>query len=63
MGIRSRLKKLANRFSGEHSDAAPEAEPIPYARDGSGSDDAPVLKARLNRPRDQGSDKESSDES
>ena len=63
MGVRSRLKKLADRFSGEHSDAAPETEPSPYARDGTGSEGSPVLKARLKRPRDQGSDTESSDES
>ena len=62
MGIRSRLKKLADRFSGEHSDAAPEGEPTPYARDGTGSEGGPVLKARLNRPRDQGSEEESSDD-
>ena len=60
MGIRTRLKKLANRFSGEHSDAAPEGEPIPYARGGGSADESPVLKARLKRPRDQASEEDSS---
>jgi len=54
MGLRSRLKKIANRFSGEYSEAAPEGEPIPYSREGGGGggDETPVLKARLKRPRE-----------
>ncbi len=63
MGVRSRLKKLADRFSGEHSDAAPEGGPIPYEWGDEEAGSSPVLKARLKRPRDHRSERESSEES
>ena len=60
MGMRSQLKakvgRLLNRFSGEHSAAAPE-ETTPYARPGVPDEDAEVVMARLNRPRNRSADK------
>ena len=54
MGIRERLikkaKKVADRFSGEFSDPAPE-ETEPYAVPGVPDDNAEVVMARLKRPR------------
>ena len=53
MGIRERLlkkaKKVADRFSGEFSDPAPE-EREPYARPGVPDEDAEVVMARIKRP-------------
>ena len=52
MGLRSKIKNFADRFSGEFSQAAEGREEIPYARDGAPSDASAVVKARLKRPRD-----------
>ncbi|MEL6342842.1 MAG: hypothetical protein AAFV53_06895 [Myxococcota bacterium] len=53
MGLRSRIRRrveeLINRFSGEHSVAAPETT-TPYSRPGVPNEDAEVVMARLNRP-------------
>ncbi len=53
MGIRERLlkkaKKVADRFSGEFSDPAPE-EREPYERPGVPDEDAEVVMARIKRP-------------
>ncbi len=58
MGLRSRIKKFADRFSGEFSQAAEGREEIPYDRDAGPSESSTVLKARLKRPRDAGSEAE-----
>jgi len=54
MGIRERLlkkaKKVADRFSGEFSDPAPE-DREPYARPGVPDENAEVVMARLKRPK------------
>lgn len=54
MGIRDRLvkkaKKVADRFSGEFSDPAPE-DREPYARPGVPDEEAEVVMARLSRPK------------
>ena len=50
LGIRRRLRGILNRFSGEHSEAAPE-ETTPYDRPGVPNDGAEVVMARLHRPR------------
>ena len=54
MGLRNRLirgvKKVADRFSGEFSDPAPDSVE-PYARPGVPDEDAEVVMARLNRPK------------
>ena len=54
MGLRKRLlrgvKKVADRFSGEFSDTAPD-EVEPYARPGVPDENAEVVMARLNRPK------------
>ena len=54
MGIPERLikkaKKVADRFSGEFSDPAPE-ETEPYAVPGVPDENAEVVMARLKRPR------------
>ena len=52
MGLRSKIKKLTQRFSGEFSQAAEGREEIPYSRDGTANDGSGVVKARLKRPRD-----------
>ena len=54
MGLRDRLikkaKKVADRFSGEFSDPAPETQE-PYVRPGVADENAKVVMARLNRPK------------
>ena len=54
MGIRNRLiqrvKKVADRFSGEFSDPAPDIVE-PYDVPGVPDEDAEVVMARLNRPK------------
>ena len=54
MGIRNRIlgraKRIADRFSGEFSDPAPE-ETQPYERPGTPNEDAEVVMAKLNRPK------------
>ena len=54
MGLRNRLirgvKKVADRFSGEFSDPAPDSME-PYDRPGVPDEDAEVVMARLNRPK------------
>ena len=54
MGIRDRLvkkaKKVADRFSGEFSDPAPE-DREPYVRPGVPDEEAEVVMARLSRPK------------
>lgn len=52
MGLRDRLKSLVERFSGEHSAAAP-SELKPYERPGKPVDKPNVVRARLTRPREQ----------
>ena len=53
MGLRSKIvskiKKVLNRFSGEHSEAAPETR-IPYHR-GEANENVEVVMAKLNRPK------------
>jgi len=53
MGIRNRIlgraKRIADRFSGEFSDPAPE-EMEPYDRPGTPNEDAEVVMAKLKRP-------------
>ena len=63
MGLRSRIKKFADRFSGEFSQAAEGREEIPYDRDAGPSDSSTVVKARLKRPRDAASEEEDNDSS
>jgi len=48
MGLRSRLKRVLQQFSGEYSSAAPD-ERTPYSRPGVPNDDAEVVMARLTR--------------
>ena len=54
MGIRERLlkkaRKVADRFSGEFSDPAPD-EREPYARPGVPDENAEVVMAQLKRPK------------
>ena len=54
MGFRGRIlgkvKKVANKFSGEFSEPAPETME-PYERPGTPNDNAEVVMARLNRPK------------
>ena len=54
MGIRNRLirrvKKVADRFSGEFSDPAPDTVE-PYEVPGVPDEDAEVVMAKLNRPK------------
>lgn len=53
MGFRDRIlgraKRIADRFSGEFSDPAPE-EMEPYDRPGTPNEDAEVVMAKLKRP-------------
>jgi hypothetical protein len=53
MGFRkrivSRAKRIADRFSGEFSDPAPEARE-PYTRPGTPDENADVVMAKLKRP-------------
>lgn len=62
MGLRARLlsraRRVADRFSGEYSEPAPESIE-PYARPGVVNEDTEVVMARLNRPKSKrASDKE-----
>jgi hypothetical protein len=54
MGFRNRIlgraKRIADRFSGEFSDPAPE-ETQPYDRPGTPNENAEVVMAKLNRPK------------
>ena len=54
MGLRTRLlsrvRHIANRFSGEYSEPAPESLE-PYVRPGVPNEDTEVVMARLNRPK------------
>jgi hypothetical protein len=54
MGLRNRIlgraKRIADRFSGEFSDPAPE-ETQPYERPGIPNENAEVVMAKLNRPK------------
>jgi hypothetical protein len=54
MGLRDRLlnkaKKVADRFSGEFSDPAPQTRE-PYSRPGVADENAEVVMAKLNRPK------------
>jgi len=54
MGFRNRIvrrvKQVADKFSGEFSDPAPDTVE-PYARPGVPDEDAEVVMARLNRPK------------
>jgi hypothetical protein len=49
LGIRKRIRKLVDRFSGEYSAPAPE-KLEEYARPGVPNEKAKVVMARLNRP-------------
>ena len=55
MGLRdqmkSRVKGLVNKLSGEHSDAAPEEPTATYTKPGVPNEEAEVVMARLNRPK------------
>ena len=55
LGIRRRLRNLMEKFSGEHSEAAPETR-TPYARPGVPNDGAEVVMARLHRPKRESAD-------
>lgn len=48
--ILGRAKRIADRFSGEFSDPAPE-ESQPYDRPGIPNENAEVVMAKLNRPK------------
>jgi len=54
MGLKNRIlgraKRLADRFSGEFSDPAPE-ETQPYERPGTPNENAEVVMAKLSRPK------------
>ena len=54
MGLRDRImgraKRIADRFSGEFSDPAPD-EVQPYERPGEPDENAEVVMAKLNRPK------------
>jgi len=54
MGFRKRImgraKRIADRFSGEFSDPAPE-EREPYIRPGTPDENAEVVMAKLSRPK------------
>ena len=49
MGLRTKLKGMINKFSGEYSAPAP-TELTPYERPGVPNENAQVVMARLNRP-------------
>lgn len=49
MGLRDKVKRVINKFSGEYSQPAP-TELKPYERPGVPDENAQVVMARLNRP-------------
>jgi len=55
--LRSRVRKVVNRFSGEYSAPAPETMQ-PYERPGQPVEEAEVVMARLNRPLKRGGEGE-----
>ncbi len=58
MGLRSRLRKVVDKLSGEYSAAAPEEiEPFERNVDPADADADKVVKAKLVRPRDRNAKK------
>lgn len=49
--LKSRVKGLVDKLSGEHSDVAPTEPTATYSKPGKPNEDAEVVMARLNRPK------------
>lgn len=52
--LKGRVKGLVNKLSGEHSEVAPEQPTGTYSKPGKPNEDAEVVMARLNRPKQKG---------
>ena len=48
--VRTRMRKMMNKFSGEHSVPAPDTF-TPYERPGVPNEDAEIVWPKLNRPK------------
>ncbi len=52
MGLRSLIKRVADKFSGEYSAAQSDIRPDDGRPGATGADDVKVTRARLKRPKD-----------